>query len=125
MQLGSHLQEATMSRFTRQLFVVAVALAAVAPAAGAAVYQHSPGLGQSVSAPQVGYAHSPDLNPYRNLESFNPTSSTPTVSTTTTTTSSFDWADAGIGAGAAAALLLLGAATAIVVRRSSNRRLAV
>lgn len=135
-----------MSRFTRHICVAAIALAVFAPAAGAAVYQHSPGLNQSVSAPQVAYvhsaganpssylaaleagiqttyAHSPDLNPYRNLEAFSPSQSTPTASAATT--SSFDWADAGIGAGALATLLLLAGATLVVVRRNTGRRLAV
>ena len=117
-----------MSRFTRHLCGLVVVLAVFAPAAGAAVYQHAPGLTQSSAARQVAYvettfAHSPDMNPYRSLEAFSPSPSTPTVSTTTT--SSFDWADAGIGAGALATLLLLAGAAAIVVRKSTGRRLAV
>jgi len=135
-----------MSRFTRHLCVAAFALAIFAPAAGAAVYQHSPGINQSSGAPQVAYvhsaganpssylaafavgtqttyAHSPDMNPYRHLEAFSPSRSTPSVATTTT--SSFDWADAGIGAGALATLLLLVGTAAIVVRKTGGRRLAV
>lgn len=111
-----------MSRFSRHLCGAVVVLAVFAPAAGAAVYQHSPGLSPSVGV-QTTFAHSPDLNAYRSLEAFSPSPSTPTVSTTTT--SSFDWADAGIGAGALAMLLLLAGASAIVVRRNAGRRLAV
>jgi len=135
-----------MTRFTRHIVVAAIALAAFAPAAGAAVYQHSLGLTQSVATTNVAYVHSaganpssylaafdaptratythsPDLNPYRHLEAFNPSPSTPTVSVAPG--SSFDWADAGIGAGALAALLLLAGAMAIVVRKTGSRRLAV
>jgi len=112
-----------MSRFSRQLCGAMVVLAIFAPAAGAAVYQHSPGLTPSVGV-QTTFAHSPDLNPYRSLEAFSPSPLTPTASTATT--SSFDWADAGIGAGALATLLLLaGGTAAIVVRRNTGRRLAV
>lgn len=113
-----------MSRFSRHLCGTVVVLAVFAPAAGAAVYQHSPGLSPSVGI-QTTFAHSPDLNAYRSLEAFSssPSPSTPTVSTTPT--SSFDWADAGIGAGALATLLLLAGATAIVVRKNTGRRLAV
>ena len=124
MQFGAHFQEATMSRFTRPLCVAAVVLAVFAPAAGAAVYQHSPGINQSVAGPQVvGYSHSPDLSPYRTLQNFDPSPSTPTVSTTST--SSFDWADAGIGAGALAGVLLVAGAMAVVVRKTGSRKLAV
>lgn len=117
-----------MSRFTRHVGAAAIALAVVAPTAGAAVYRHSPGLGQSSVAPRVAgvettYAHSPGMNPYRHLEAFSPSPSLPTVSPTAT--SSFDWADAGVGAGALAALLLLARATAIVVRRNSGGRVVV
>jgi hypothetical protein len=88
------------------------------------VYRHSPGLNQRPSAPQVvGYSHSPDLNPYRTLQNFDPSPSTPSASTSTT--SSFDWADAGIGAGALAGVLLLAGSMAIVVRKAGTRRLAV
>jgi hypothetical protein len=110
-----------MSRFTRQLFVAAIALAAFAPAAGAAVYQHSLGLNQGTVA--TTYAHSPDLNPYRHVLAASDAQSTPTVSVAPSP--SFDWADAGIGAGALATLLVLIGATTIVVRRTSGRRLAV
>ena len=113
-----------MSRFTRHLVLAAVVLAVVAPAAGAAVYQHSPGIEQSVAAPQVvGYAHSPDVTPYRTLQNFDPSPSGPGVAVTTT--SSFDWADAGIGGGALAGVLLVAGAMAIVVRKAGSRRLAV
>jgi hypothetical protein len=125
MQFSAHVQEATMSRFTRHLCAAAVVLAVVAPAAGAAVYRHSPGLTESFAAPQVGYAHSPDVNPYRSLEAFSPSPSPSPPAVSTTTTTSFDWADAGIGAGALAALLLLAGATAIVARKSTGRRVAV
>ena len=131
-----------MSRFTRLACVAAVVGAALAPAAGAAVYQHSPGLNAS-SAPQAAYihspganpqayltglgvgtqatyAHSPGLNPYRYLEAFSPSTTPAQVSTG----SSFDWRDAALGAGAFAALLLV-AGTAFAVRRIGTRRLAV
>lgn len=111
-----------MSRFSRQLFVAAVALAAFAPGAGAAVYQHSPGVGQ-LPAVATTYAHSPGLNPYRHVLAIMDSQTSPTVSVSPS--SSFDWADAGIGAAALATLLLLVGATTIVVRKNSGRRLAV
>jgi hypothetical protein len=110
-----------MSRFTRHLVVAAIVLAACAPAAGAAVYQHSLGLNQSTVA--TTYAHSPDVNPYSHVLAVSDAQSTPTVSVAPA--SSFDWADAGIGAAALASLLVLAGATTIVVRRNSGRRLAV
>jgi hypothetical protein len=122
MQFSAQRQEAPMSRFTRQLLVVAVALAAFAPAAGAAVYQHSPGLAQSrtVATP---FAHSAGVNPYSHVLAVMDAQLAPTVSAAPS--SSFDWADAGIGAGALATLLVLLGATTIAVRRNGGRRVAV
>ena len=132
-----------MFRFTRLVCIAALAVAAFASTAGAAVYQHSPGLNASSVGTQVAYVHSPGTNPaayltafgigtettyahspgmnaYRYLDAFSP--SQPSVSASTG--SSFSWGDAGLGAGALAALLLLIGAT-IAVRRSGSRRLAV